>query len=139
MKLNELEKIDIIRQRLNVTYKEAKEALDMAKGDLVQALVILEEKENNLTEKLQERGNQLLAQIKQLIQKGNITRIKLKKGDETVLEIPATLGALGVLAALASTELAVIAGLGTVAAWANKYTLEIERPDGQKEEKDVEL
>ena len=31
----ELEKIDIIRERIEVDYKEAKEALDLAKGDIL--------------------------------------------------------------------------------------------------------
>ena len=37
-----LEKIDVIRDRMDVSYKEAKEALEKAGGDPVEALVLLE-------------------------------------------------------------------------------------------------
>lgn len=37
-----IEKVERLRERANVTYEEAKEALDMANGDLLDAMVILE-------------------------------------------------------------------------------------------------
>ena len=40
-----LEKIDIIMERANVTYEEAKEALAKSEGDLVEALIQLERNE----------------------------------------------------------------------------------------------
>jgi precorrin-2 methylase len=54
----------------------------------------------------------------------------LKRGEKTIADFPATVGVIGILAALASAELAVVAGIGTVAAMANKVTLEIEKEDG---------
>ncbi|MEG3071270.1 MAG: hypothetical protein RQM92_11040 [Candidatus Syntrophopropionicum ammoniitolerans] len=39
---NELDKIDILRGRLDISYKEAKEALDAAGGNVVEALINLE-------------------------------------------------------------------------------------------------
>ena len=36
-----LEKIDAIRERMDVGYKEAREALEQAGGDLVEALVLI--------------------------------------------------------------------------------------------------
>ncbi len=133
--MDELAKIDRIRQRINVTYKEAKEALDQADGDVVRAIIYLEEKEQQWDQQLHAQGSKLFAQIKQIFQTGNVTKIRLKRDDETVVEIPATLGALGVIGALASTELAILAGIGTVTAVAKKYKLEIVRPDGTVEEK----
>ena len=38
-----LEKIDEIRERTGLNYKEAKDLLEEAEGDVVQALIILEE------------------------------------------------------------------------------------------------
>ncbi|GKT27164.1 DUF4342 domain-containing protein, partial [Aduncisulcus paluster] len=40
-----LEKIDLLKERANVGYKEAKEALEQCDGDLVEALIWLEENE----------------------------------------------------------------------------------------------
>lgn len=137
---SELEKIDILRARLGVGYKEAKAALDAAGGDVVQALVNLEEKGRNFGERFQARGQEMLGQFKGLLHKGKEYRIKVKQGDKTVFEVPASVGALGVLGALASSEIAVLGALGTMAAMSKKYTLEFERPGGPVEEKtDVEV
>lgn len=38
-----LEKIDIIRERTNVSYAEAKKALEIADGNVVDALIYIEE------------------------------------------------------------------------------------------------
>lgn len=134
---SELEKIDLIRARLGVGYKEAKEALDEAGGDVVQALVNLEERGRNLGERLQSRGQEMLGQFKGLLQKGQEYRIKVKQGDKTVLEFPASVGALGVIGALASSEIAVLGAMGTMAAMSKKYTLEFERRPGPAEESTV--
>ena len=40
--MDELEKVEKLRERSNVTYTEAKEALDYAGGDLLEALIYLE-------------------------------------------------------------------------------------------------
>lgn len=129
--MTELEKLDILRQRLGLTYKEAKEALDAAGGDLIQALINMESKNCPMGDKMQKEGVKLLARIKEIIQQGNVTRVRIKKGEETVMEIPATVGAIGLLGVLASTPLTLIAGIGTVAAMVNNYRLEIEKKDGE--------
>ncbi|MCL6571295.1 MAG: DUF4342 domain-containing protein [Bacillus sp. (in: Bacteria)] len=124
-----MKKIDLIRSRMNVGYREAREALEAAGGDVVQALINLEEKGNAFSEKVQERGHEFIGQLKGVLHKGRETRIKVKQGDRTVLEIPASLGALGLLGILASSELAVLGALGTVAAMSKNYTLEFEKAD----------
>lgn len=129
---SELEKIDLIRARLGVGYKEAKEALDAAGGDVVQALIRLEERNMGLGEKLQNRGQEVVDQIREMFARSNETRVKIKQGERTVLELPASVGALGVLGTLASSQLAVLGALGAVAAMAKNYSLEIERPEEEK-------
>jgi len=131
--ISELEKIDLIRARLGVSYKEAREALERAGGDVVQALINLEEQGRNLGERFQARGQEMAVQIKEFLQRGQSYRIKVKKGDRTVYEFPATIGALGLIGALASSEIALLGALGTVAAMANKYTLEFERQEEKPE------
>lgn len=127
----ELEKIDLIRERLGVSYREAREAreaLESTGGDVMQALIFLEEKGDNWSERLQEQGREVFGQLKGLIQKGQEYRIKVKQGDRVVFEVPASLGVLGIAGILASSELAVLGALGTVAAMVKNYTLEVERP-----------
>ncbi|KAF1084069.1 nascent polypeptide-associated complex protein [Sporotomaculum syntrophicum] len=131
----DLEKIDLIRNRTGVSYREAKKALDETGGDVIEALIKLEEtdrsfigtmEQQEFTEKVQGRAQDIMEQIKSVLQRGQDTRIKVKQGERTVFEMPATMGALGVLAALASSELAILGALGTATAMAKNYSLEIE-------------
>jgi len=124
---SELEKIDLIRARLNVGYREAKEALEAAGGDVIQALIDLEEKGKNTGARFQAKGQEVVDQIKELVNKGQDYRIKVKQGEKTVFEVPASIGALGLLGVLASSEIAILGALGTATAMAKKYTLEFER------------
>lgn len=137
--MQELEKIDVIRERLGVSYKAAKEALEKANGDVVQALVSLEERDTNWEDRLQAGKSKVAAQLKEILHKGNVTRIRIKKDGETVFEFPATVGALGLLGVMASSQLAVLAGLGGVAGMMNQYTLEVEKEGGQVTEHSEKL
>lgn len=69
-------------------------------------------------------GEELLAKVKQLVHEGNIRRIIIKneQGD-IVVEIPLTVGAIGVLLAPA------LAAVGAVAALLTKCTLVVEKKD----------
>lgn len=135
--MDELAKIDLLRERLGVTYKEAKEALDQTGGDVVQALINLEQSNKKWDNQLDQKGRELVEYIKTLIKKGNVTKVRLKKQDKVVLEIPATVGAIGVGGAIFYPLLAVIGVVGTVAALVAHYSLEIVRPDGKVEEHDL--
>ncbi len=145
--MDELSKIDVIRQRLGVSYGEAKEALDRADGDVLQALIILEKpkgrsdkkSEEKLDKKLDEKAHQVMDYIREIVKKGNVTKVKIKKGDRVVLDFPATVGALGIGGALLSPVLAVLGVAGTVAAFVNNYSLEIVRPDGSVEKHDLKF
>ncbi|MDN5347486.1 MAG: hypothetical protein PWP65_1050 [Clostridia bacterium] len=136
----ELEKIDILRRRLGLSYREAKEALDAAGGDVLEALIKYEEGNQAKAEaELESWRGKLTSRIREILRQGNATRIKLKKDGKVVAEIPATVGALGIVGILASTELAILAGLSTVAALFNRYSLEIERPFGEIEEHNLDV
>jgi N-acetylmuramic acid 6-phosphate (MurNAc-6-P) etherase len=137
--MDDLGKIDIIRERLDVSYKEAKDALDQAEGDVVQALIKLEQGNKRWDDKLDDAGKKISEYIRDIVKKGNVTKVRLKKGDKVIIEIPATIGALGVGGALLSTPLAIIGVVGTVAALINNYKLEIVRPDGRVEEHDLKF
>lgn len=125
--MDELGKIDLIRSRTGAGYREAREALESAGGDVVQALINIEERGNDFSEKVNSRGQEFMGQVKGMLEKGRDARIRVKHGDKTVMDFPASVGAIGLLGALASSQLAVLGALGTVAAMANKYTLEIDR------------
>ncbi|HZK17983.1 MAG TPA: DUF4342 domain-containing protein [Clostridia bacterium] len=126
---DELAKIDLIRTRLGISYKRAKEALDQADGDVVQALIMLEDDKQEWDELLEDKGEEFLGNLKATLSKGHETRVKIKKGDRTLLTVPASLSVLGLLGVLFSRELAVLSALGTATAMAKNYSIEIDRQD----------
>lgn len=77
------------------------------------------------TEEFHVNGEELLARIKQILHEGNIRRIIIKDKDgKTVIEIPMTLGVVGML--LAPT----LAAIGAVAALVTEATVVVEKTEG---------
>ncbi|HYH02867.1 MAG TPA: DUF4342 domain-containing protein [Bacillota bacterium] len=121
--MENLDKIDVIRSRMNVNYEVAKRALDSRNWDVVEALVFLEQEERNRKEEFFVKGNELVDKVKEVVRKGNVTRIKVKQDDKVLIEIPVTAGVVG---ALVAPQLTVI---GAVAALISRCTVEIERAE----------
>lgn len=119
-----LYKIDEIRKRTGLTYAEAKQALEKASGDVVEALVGLE-KEASEREIIKVKGPDLVRSVSDLIRRGNVSRIIVRSGDFVVLDIPVT---IGVVATVLAPSLAL---LGSLALLMSTWTVEIERPLGQ--------
>ena len=88
-----LEQIDELRKRSNASYEEAKKALEEANGDMVEALIYLErEKKTKHNECNEENGFENLGKaIKNLIVKGNNTKLIIKKKDSVILSLPVTI------------------------------------------------
>ena len=116
-----LNKLDLLRERLNISYETAKTALDNHDGDVVGALIALEREEKSLREQFYIRGNELVDKVKDLLRKANVTRIRVKQDERIVLELPVTAGVVG---AVVAPQLAI---LGAVAALLTRCTLEVER------------
>lgn len=124
---SDLEKIDIIRARTGVSYSEAKRALDEAGGDVVQALINLEEGNKHFGKRMQGASEEVINRMRALWKRGQETKIKIKKDERTVFELPAAVGAIGLLGAMVSSEVALLGVLGGAAAMAKNYRLEIDR------------
>src|SRR5207253_8637961 len=62
-------------------------------------------------EELQVMGEQLLARVKELVHEGNVRRIIIKQEGHTIMEIPLTVGVVGVLVAPALAAIGVIGAL----------------------------
>lgn len=124
--MENLDKIDLVRKRMNVNYEEAKMALDSVDWDVVEAIVKIEKDQQSRKEEFLVRGNELVEKVKELVKKGNITKIRVKQDDKVLVEVPVTAGVVG---AVLAPQLAVI---GAVAALVSKCTVEIERanPEG---------
>ena len=82
-----LEEIDLIRKRTNASYKDAKEALERAEGDMVGALAYLDEMGKAKDEGYRGR-NRFVERVKALIHKGNIIKLTVHDEDHKILSIP---------------------------------------------------
>lgn len=83
-----LEKIDLLRKRANVNYKEAKEALEKNEGNIVEALAYLEEENKLKPEKEYLDSSSFMQKVKNIYRKANKIRLAITKDDSTLLNIP---------------------------------------------------
>ena len=68
------------------------------------------------------KGEQLLGKVKEIIKEGNVRRIIIKdKEGKTLIEVPMTLGVIGVVFA------PVLAAVGAIAALVAECTITVER------------
>lgn len=122
-----LSKVDLIRGRANVNYQKAAETLEAAGGNVVQALIMLEQEsaastpKDRLTNELFNAGSKLVDTVKDVVDRGNKIHIKVKKDNDTVVSMPATIGVLGAVLAPAATL------VGAAAALATKCSVSIEK------------
>ncbi|HFD2044791.1 DUF4342 domain-containing protein [Clostridium perfringens] len=132
-----LEKVDQVIERTYATYAEAKEALEACDGDVVNALIYIEKKreeESKVEEKVMEEKAESFEDIKKflkdLIDKGNVSRIRILKDEKVLTDMPVNAGiAAGAIAVIFPSILA----LSVVAAIATKITIEITKADGSVE------
>jgi hypothetical protein len=120
-----LEKIELVKDRTGVTYKEAKEALEAADGNVVDAIIEIEEKvDSGESRSTKAKKDALVAKMKDIVKKGNVSRIMITRDGDTILNIPLTAGLLGSIVA----PYGMIAG--AVAAFGFKCKIEFIRDDG---------
>jgi NACalpha-BTF3-like transcription factor len=125
-----LEKIDIIRERSGVSYTEAKEALEKSDGNVVDALIYLENNKKSSMENIYTSKDEFIEWLKDIIQKGNVNRIKIKKDEKLLVDIPVNAGIAATLTALIWPPLL---GIGLLTAVFTKITVEIVKDDGSVE------
>ena len=121
-----LEKIELVKDRTGVTYAEAKKALEEADGSVVDAIIAIEETINagNKGRAFGEKGEALFASLKNLVKKGNVAKIQVKREGDTVLNIPVNVGIVGVCIAPLASVVAMVAAFGF------KCVIEVVKTDG---------
>jgi hypothetical protein len=67
------------------------------------------------------QGDKLLETVKRIVREGNVRRIVIKQGDDTIAEFPLTAGVVGAVFA------PVLAAIGALAALLNDCTIAVER------------
>jgi len=67
------------------------------------------------------KGDQVVGKIKELIHEGNVRRVIVRQGGQTVAEFPLTVGVVGVVAA------PILAAVGALAALLTDCAIDVER------------
>ncbi len=120
-----LEKIELVKDRTGVSYKEAKDALEAADGSVVDAIIAIEETvDEKPARKVNAAANETVEKIKELVKKGNISKITISREGEVLLNLPLNAGILGAIVA----PWGVIAGI--IAAFGFKCKIELTKDDG---------
>lgn len=89
---------------------------------------------NYYKEEFKVKGKELINKVEELIHEGNVNRIIIKNSEgHTYLEIPVTVGVLGVVFA------PVLAAVGALAGMAANFKLEIIRRKDDDNSEDVEI
>ena len=126
-----LEKIDLVRERTGASYGDAKEALDACGGNVVDAIIYLEKNKKSAFDNIYSSKDEFLSWIKDLINKGNVTRIKIKKDNKVLVDVPVNTSiAVGIVAYAIWAPLIAIGVIGAVV---TDITVEITKADGSVE------
>ena len=133
-----LEKVDQVRERTGVSYAKAKETLEHTKGDVLDAIILLESEmknENSFNDGMKvnngaETVEEFKIWLKDLINKGNVSRIKISKDEKVLVDVPVNAGiAAGIIGIIIPPILAFV----VVAAVVTQVTIEITKSDGTVE------
>ena len=123
-----------------MSYAQAKEALEACNGDVLEAIIYIEQNQKKENENSETKENEyafnaismeeLKNLIKGLIEKGNVTRIKIKKDDKEILDIPVN---AGIAASVIAITIPPILAAVVIAAIATQITIEVTKEDGSVE------
>ena len=120
-----LEQIELVKDRTGVSYKEAKDALEFANGNVVDAIIYIEENINHDFEKNAPSGvENVVRTVKDAVRKGNVAKIRVYKGDDIILNVPVTVGAVATLVFPWGVVAAAVASAAT------KCKVELVKEDG---------
>ena len=83
--------------------------------------MITQTEPKTIREELRVTGETLLTSVKKIIHEGNVRRIIVKQGEHTIVELPMTVGVIGVVLA------PMLAAIGAMSALLADCTIEVER------------
>ena len=74
-------------------------------------------------------NNSVMDKLKELVQKGNVSRIVIRKGDKVLVDVPVNVGIVGGVAMLAMSKVLLIGGVLATVGFG--CTVEVIKDDGQ--------
>lgn len=111
-----LEKIELVKDRTGASYMQAKEALEKSKGNVVDAIILIEETVGKDFQNIDEKDwkeSPVVQKMKEIIERGNVSKIIIKKGDVQILNFPLTLGVVGTVLVPWVSIIGIVAAVGT--------------------------
>lgn len=129
-----LEKIDQVLERVpNASYSQAKEALVVSDGNILDAIIYLEQNKKAAKVKTKAKAKmenaigkdaeELKCQLKEMLKRSNVIRIIVEKDNKIIMNIPLTVGVVG----LALGPLVTLVGLS--AAVIGKFNIKVENEE----------
>ena len=127
-----IEAIDQVMERVpGATYAEVREALIKSDGDVIDSIILLQEnsteKENKNKKTFEEvfgkDSDKIKEEITELLRKSNVIRIVIEKNGKIIMNIPITVGVVGVVFA------PILTLIGLSASVLAKYRIKIENED----------
>lgn len=83
---------------------------------------------NETKEKVENKADEIVEKIKEIVKEGNVNHIRIRKGDTVILNLPMTVGVIGTVLGLAAAPWAVI--IATITTVGLNCTVEVEKEDG---------
>lgn len=101
-----LEQVDLLMQRANVSYTEAKEALERCNGDIVESLLYLEKAEKINTQK--SASSSKIDKVTSFIDKLNATTFIMKKKERIYVNVPLSVALIAIILSFHVSILAIV-------------------------------
>lgn len=111
-----LEMVDEVINRTGVDYKTAKEALELYEGDVLEAIVYLDSiktRDERHKGTFSSKTDDIIGQLKELINKGMVTKILIERNDKLIMDIPVIAGGLAAFVFAPATITAIVAAVAT--------------------------
>jgi len=123
----ELEKLDVLRERMGIGYEEARIALNLAQGDVVKALDDLEKARDGERQGFDfaDQGHEIWDSVKSTMSTFSHSTISLKRHENTIVSLSAPLGLALAYTIWRKPGLRLLALVGAVGAAVNNFELEV--------------
>lgn len=107
-----LEMVDEVIGRTGVSYKIAKDALELNDGDVLKAIVYIEDQSQMKSSKKM-TGQEVVDRLKTLVNEGMVSQIIIEKNSKVILDLPIVAGAISAVIFTIPTVAGIIAAIAT--------------------------